>query len=452
MTIRRRTSGARLALQLGVLLAAPLGAPLLSPFPLPAQEPVAQGGPDGPVSPDSADRLRAALDQPVGEPPADLLDLLSVPLKVAGVPAELAAYAVKGLLWWRFRPGPPNPALEALREAQRWGLQTEITGFGPRSGPGVGLRLWRFRPFVAETGISIRGSQRHVLGLELGPSEDRWGLRAEGGFRRFAEPHFWGVGPDSEEAEVADYRWDRWNVEGEAGVATGPLVWNAGLGWEENRVDRGFDGSVPDLVDLADPDSLFGVGRDTRYLRARAGVTLDLTRRRGFQSRGFRSSLAAERFVGIEGTDSEFVRWNAELVGYLPLNPRQELALRGVAELNRPLGGRGVPFTHLASLGGSPNLRGHDRDRFRDRDLVALSSEWRYEIWRDKRGAARAEGLLFLDAGTVARRLDRLDASTLKTDYGVGMRAIAGADLAVLWYLALGGGESEFRVKFSWPY
>lgn len=443
--IRMRAIGARLAVGLAALLASASGAP--------AQEPEEMTGtPAGPVSADSADRLRAALVQPPGEPPTDALDLLSVPLKAAAVPAELAAYAVKGLLWWRFRPGPPNPVVAALRSAHREGLRTELSGFGPRGGLGAGLALERFEPFFVETGISMRGSQRHVVGIESPVGGDRWGVRAEASFRRYAEPHFWGIGPESDEAGEADYRWDRWSVEGAAGVATGPVVWEVGAGWEENRVARGFDNSTPDLVDVVDPDSLFGLGRATRYLRPRAGLTLDLTRRRGFQPRGFRASLEGTMFLGVGGTESEFLRWSAELVGYLPLNPRQQLALRGVAELNRPLAGGEIPFTHLASLGGGSGLRARESQRFRDRALFALISEWRYEVWREKRGAARAEGLLFLDAGTVAPRLDRLHASTLRTDYGFGMRVMAGDGLALLWYLGFGGGESEFGVKTSWPF
>lgn len=443
---RRLPVGAALAALLAALLASAAGAP--------AQEPEreAAGAPDGPVSADSADRLRAALVQPPGEPPTDALDLLSVPLKAAAVPAELAAYAVKGLLWWRFRPGPPNLVVAALRNAQREGLRTELSGFGPRGGLGVGLSFERFEPFFVETGISVRGSQRHVVGFESPVGGDRWGVRAEASYRRYAEPHFWGIGAESDEASEADYRWDRWGVEGAAGVATGPVVWEVGVGWEENRVARGSDHSTPDLIDVVDPDSLFGLRRATRYLRPGAGLTLDLTHRRGFQPRGFRASLEGTAFLGVGGSDSEFLRWNAELVGYLPLNPRQQLAVRGVAELNRPLAGGEIPFTHLASLGGSSSLRARDSQRYRDRDLLALISEWRYEVWREKRGAARAEGLVFLDAGTVARRLDRLDASTLKADYGFGMRVMAGDGLALLWYLGFGGGESEFRVKTSWPF
>lgn len=396
--------------------------------------------------------IRDTLTRPPGAPPFDAVDALGLPLEAVAVPLRLV---VDGAAWLVGRvtlPGAPTFPQRAIDAMRGWGAVPSVTSLGQRSGVALRLDLIRYRPFFLESGISIRGSQRHAAGLELAAAAGDRAARVEASYRRYAEPHFWGIGPDSEEGEAADYRWDRVGVEGSAGLATGPVTWEARAGWERNEVGGGFDGSRPDLVEVADSDTLFGLGAPTRFVVTGAGISVDLTRSRELQRRGFRAALDGDVFLGVGDTDSEFLRWTAELVGYLPLNPRQQLALRSVAELNRPQGGRGVPFTHLASLGGSANLRGYDRDRFRDRDLLALTSEWRYEIWRTKRGEARTEGLVFLDAGTVARRLDRLDGSDVRTGYGFGMRAVMGEDLVLLWYLAFGGEESQFRVKLSWPF
>ncbi|MFQ5678595.1 MAG: BamA/TamA family outer membrane protein [Gemmatimonadota bacterium] len=378
--------------------------------------------------------------------------MLSVPLKVVTFPVGLAALLVKEVLGAALGPGPPNPVTAAVADVSAWGLSPVVGKSGPRSSFGGGLHFERFHPFFLRSWISIRGSQLHAGGFENGwaGSGSAWGL--EGGFRRYAEPHFWGIGPDTDPDGETDYRWDQAFVAGGSRLRAGPVAWSGAVAWEENTVHRGFDRSSPDLQDVADPDTLFGLGEETRYVRVGGSLALDLTRLHALQRRGLLVEAGGTGFFGVGGTDSDFLRWNGELATYLPLNDRQQLAIRGLAELNRSQSGRGIPFTHLASLGGSHKLRGFDRDRFRDRDLLAVSSEWRYEVWREKLNRARTEGFLFLDWGTVAERLDKLDGSDLRSSWGFGMRAIMEGQLALLWYLALGGEETQFRVKFSWPY
>lgn len=404
-----------------------------------------------PVSPDSADRLRAALERPPSGPPADVYDVLSFPLRVAMLPLSLVGRGIQGIAGLAFRPAPPNPVVVAIRDVRAWGLSPALPSFGPRAGVGGGLRLERFEPFFLETGISVRGSQRHVAGMRVGEAGGP-GASVAGGFRRYAEPHFWGIGPDTEPESAADFRWDQVQVSGAGWIPTEPVTWRLELGFEENDVGRGSDGETPDLQDIAPPEGAFGLREETRFVRLGVGAALDWTRIHGLQPRGLRAELGGAAFLGTGGTDADFLRWHADLSGYLPLNERQQLALRGLVEANRPQGGRGVPFTHLASLGGTRGLRGFDSDRFRDFDLVALQSEWRYEIWRSIHDDIRQEGFVFLDAGSVARRIDELDASDLRTGYGFGMRTATDEGLAFLWWLAFSGEGTKFRLRFSWPF
>lgn len=416
---------------------------------------------EAPVSPDSAAVLRAALQQPRGRPSTDALAVLSVPLKVATFPVGLAFLIVRQVMGSLLAPGPPNPVAAAVGDADAWGLSTEVKTFGPRSNLGGGLRFDRFHPFYVTTWTSLFGSQNQTIGLANGWKGDGSAWRVEGGFRRYAEPHFWGIGPKTDRSNETDYRWDQLSVAGKARIRTGPLAWNTEVAWEENSVARGFDRSATDLqdavgldslFDLPPGDSLFGLGEDTRYVRVGGSLALDLTGLSGLQRRGFFAEFGGTAFLGVAGTDSDFLQWKGTLIGYLPLNRRQQLAIRGLAELNRPQSGRGIPFTHLASLGGSRKLRGFERDRFRDRDLLAVSTEWRYEVWRHKMNLARVEGFFFLDWGVVAASLDRLDGSDIGSSWGFGMRALPLGKLALLWFMAMGGERTQFRVKFKWSY
>lgn len=407
----------------------------------------------GPVSPDSADALRAAMVQPPARPGRDVYDVLALPLRVATLPLAAVAYGVKGLLALTFRPDrPPNPVLAALRDLDAWGLEVEPATIGPRSGPGGRLELDRFHPFFAEGAVSFRGSQRYRGGVRLGePARDGW-LRLAGEYRRWAEPHFWGIGSETGEDGVTDFRWDQVGVRLRGGAGAAPLFAEGWLGFEHNEVGRGFDADVPDLQDVVDADTLFGLGEETGFVRLGGALALDLMSRHRLQPRGFRARLAAGAFLGVGDTDADFIRWEGQATGYLPLNERQQLVLRGLVELNRPERGRGVPFTHLASLGGHRGPRGFDHGRFRDRDMFVVLTEWRYEIWRSIREDLRTEGLVFFDIGTVAPSLSDLDGSDPDGSYGFGMRTVSSEGVAFLWYVAISEEETQFRVKLSWPY
>lgn len=405
------------------------------------------------VLPDSADALRAALERPPGEYGFDLYDGLSLPFRIALFPVEVFGHATRLVLRTLVRVGPPGPLVVVVRDAREWGLIPVAGEFGARSGVGGGLRLVRFDPVFVEGAISVRGSQRHAVGVRVRESGSERSFEGTVSFRRFAEPHFWGPGPRSRPEDAADFRWDRFRVEarGVPFVPVGGLPVSFTLGFEENWVRRGFDGGVPDLEDVADPDTLFGLGARTRYARLGAQLALDLAHVRSLQGRGFVASVGSEAFLGVD-SDSRFLRWEGSATGYLPLNARQQLALRGRVTGHGPDGGRGVPFTHLAALGGDRGLRGFQRLRFRDRVAVVLLSEWRYEVWRDKLGFARTEGFMFLDAGTVAPRLDELALSDLRSSWGFGMRALTESAPILFWYAGFSTEDTRLALGFSWDW
>lgn len=436
--------------------------------------PIAAGAQEpGPVSVDSADVLRAAADRPPGEPPLDGWDAVSLPFRAALLPVRGVSLGIQYALGEAFRPRPAGLLVRALRSTRRWGLVYGIGGVGPRSGPGLELRLERYEPLFVETAVTTRTSQAHSVGLAFGdpvrlvtdvelgdylqlePPRDReadWGLEVAGSFRRFAEPHFWGVGPGSTAGDMTDYRWDRWEAAVAASYRSRVLGVRAGAGWEENRVAPGLDGSTPDLGRRFDPATLFGSDERTRFLRFGLKGVLDLVRWEELQQRGFRAEGGPTVFRGVGGTDADFVRWDLALSGYLPLNRRQQLALHGLGVFHGGEAGRGVPFTHLASLGGDRGLRGFSTDRFRDRQMAALMSEWRYEVWREKHGNVRVEGLVFLDAGAVAPELEALGQDGLETSWGVGARVLANDDVTLLGYLGLGGDRTRLQLETSWAY
>jgi len=91
------------------------------------------------------------------------------------------------------------------------------------------------------------------------------------------------------------------------------------------------------------------------------------------------------------------------------------IAMRGLVSTTETASGDEVPYFLLPDLGGSHTLRGYPAWRFRGRDRMILTGEYRWTA------GPLVDMALFLDAGKVADRLKDLDLNGLKTTYGLGM-------------------------------
>lgn len=395
-----------------------------------------------------ADSVRATLLQPPPRPPRGLGEEVDRALKVVLTPVWLTLAGLGELVKLATGVVSPQEAGSVVNGVEGVGLNFDVGSIGPRSGPAIGLEFERFSPLYVEAGYSLRNSRRLGAGLEFGDLDTR-GLRVGYRYAYHTQPHFWGIGPDTEPALESDFLWERHLATAEGGVPLGPAArLRAEIGFEDNRVGRGRDDGAPDVIDTFGSTEPFDLAERTRFARAGGSVTLDRRSWRTIQRRGFLARLGATAWSGVDGTDSEFYRFDAEAQSYLPLTHRHALAFRALGEMTRGEPRSRIPFTHLASLGSTHGLRGFSSHRFRDRDLAALMTEYRYEIWRDE--PAGVEGFLFLDAGGVARSLGELD--RVRTAYGFGTRIIKGEDLLALWYLAFSSEETRFGLKFDWPF
>ena len=426
-----------------LVMALVLVAGLLAPW-APARAQESSG--DGPVSPDSADAIRAGLDRPPHKPPFDFVDGVTLPFRILVWPLRIVGYGFAELIG-----AVTQEEAQEVPPIFRWmkdrGFQPAFGSIGPRSGIAAELTYVGAKPLVLDAAFSIRTSQRYMVGLQF---EDYLGsLYAGYTFQRDAEPHFWGVGPDSRKEDRVDYLRDhqRVSVSGMSRVSTVRLYGE--LTWEDNRVDRGKDGRTQNIQDHPEFSTLYGVDERVRYVLAVASAGLDLTRNLGFQQRGVYLELGSGIYRGIDGTDSDFHRFNLVVRGYVPLNPRQQLAFQIISELNRVDRGEEVPFYHLAILGDNFGARALNQERFRDNDMAALMTEWRYEVWRELQGRSRVETFFLFDTGSVQSDVTRISLSDMKRSFGFGWRLVAQSRANVVNYLAFGPEGLRFRISFS---
>lgn len=397
-----------------------------------------------------ADSIRANMDRPPPRPPAtrstDFWDVVAYPIELVGMPLDFMIQGVELAVIPSVQSGQRFIALAAEQ-----GVLIGAGSLDHRGGPALEVGVTRFSPFFLGSAVSIRRSQRYSGGLRFGDPESTGGVLF-GTFQRSTEPHFWGIGPGSVEADRSDFLWDQTQVILQASIEPGWGLRLAGRsGAEDNRIGRGWDDAQPDITQTFAADLPFGVDERLRWARFGATVELDRTSFGEYQERGFKLSATPELFRGIDGTGSDFHRLRGEAHAFLPITIRQQLTFRAFAESNRADDGPAVPFYHLAALGSTDGLRGYSSERFRDRDAVALMSEYRYEIWRDE--PAAADMFLFLDQGTVARSLSDVSLfDDLEKNYGIGIRFVKNEEFLGEAYLAFGGDGTRFSFRLGSTY
>ena len=410
----------------------------------------------GQQAPDSAslaraDSIRASLERPRARPSTDAVDVVEFPFKVVFFPVKVVVRWGAAMAGYLTLDDPPL-TVRGVKSMQGWGLVPKIRTIGPNSGEALVLDLERFEPFFLRTGVSILGSLLFSTGVEL--DGEAGGMRVAYTFRRDAQDNFWGIGNETAKDQRSDFEREKQEVALEAQLRLGSLLSvGGGFAFEDNQVDRGSDGGLPDLQDTFDPQLPFGTEERVQYVRFSLSSTLDLTHISGFQRRGFLLGGGVSLFRGVGGTDSDFHRFNGDFHGYLPLNSRQSLALRGLVEINRLDDGEGIPFFDLSRLGGSRNgPRSFSTGRFTDRDGLSLMTEWRYQIWEEVEKRSAVEGFVLFDAGAVQENLSDISFSDLHASYGFGMRLLSQKGLAALSYLAFSDEGAQFVLKFEWPF
>jgi outer membrane protein assembly factor BamA len=107
---------------------------------------------------------------------------------------------------------------------------------------------------------------------------------------------------------------------------------------------------------------------------------------------------------------------DAEVQRFIPVfRDTWVVALRGLVSSTMTADGNEVPFFLLPELGGH-TLRGYSTWRFRDRNRVLLTGEYRWAA------GPFVDMAVFMDAGSVASRFDDLDLGRLHTSHGIGVR------------------------------
>lgn len=211
--------------------------------------------------------------------------------------------------------------------------------------------------------------------------------------------------------------------------------------------------STPTITEAFNESTAPGLTRQPAFFRP--GVAVDLDYRDSIPptrtavrldtvpitaaSRGGRYRVNVDAYHDQDFDRYSFRKTTIDLEQFVPLlHGHRVLAFRALAVLSDTSDGQAVPFYLSPTFGGLNVGRGYETFRFRDRNMLALQTEYRYQINQLVNGA------IFVDSGQVAPRVGALAWSQFKTTYGAGVRFGASGGAALRFDLALGGDGPTF--------
>jgi outer membrane protein assembly factor BamA len=218
-----------------------------------------------------------------------------------------------------------------------------------------------------------------------------------------------------------------------------------GIAFDTYFIFRGQDHDEPATQDVFMPDRLPGLDD--------GGLFLGPLTRLVFDFRGNRRRPTGGLWVGLEGalvweiTGEKLSHWKTgtDLRLYLeaPWFGDRVVVLRSLYQTVHDFAGGTPPFFLLPEFSGNETVRGYTTGRFRDRELLALSAEYRLLIWQNVEAKVDAVG--FVDAGQVQEQIfDDAEWDDFHLGVGGGIR-IYDAD-TYLGSVMVAFGKDEFRI------
>jgi AAA family ATP:ADP antiporter len=278
-------------------------------------------------------------------------------------------------------------------------------GGGLALGPGYRGRFADTGRFDVHAGVSIKSYKTTDATLTL-PSfaNDKVRVALNANWLDAPKVAFYG-GNESLRESRSDFAYNVKTI----GVTTtvSPLqFFNIGAGLDVMHTDASLASGVNAALITASPN----------YRRARVFAEVDTRTSPGYTRRGGLYRAEFSNYSQSNGTGYEFRRFDAEARQFIPLlRENWIIALRAMASTTSTPDGQDVPYFMLPELGGSHWLRGYPTWRFRDRNRVLMTGEYRWTAGNF------VDMAVFLDAGKVAARASELDLDGWRKTYGIGM-------------------------------
>jgi outer membrane protein assembly factor BamA len=333
---------------------------------------------------------------------------------------------------------PPADEVSFIDKAKDWAQQHQIVerlngdvdGWYPRLGGmtrgggfavGPGYRFHAGNVLVdVSAGISTKTyTAADVRVRWLQALDERLEFWTNYRYEDFPQEDYFGRGLTSIDTNRTSYDFDSINFSA-LGLFK-PLPWlrlGTELGYMSPDIGEGTDANFLSIEQIFSDADAPGLLEQPDYLHTTFFADVDYRDERGRPRRGGFYHVALGFWNDRTLQQYDFQRFDANLSQWVPVDADKKhvvLGRIGLSYVNHETGSR-VPFYYQPTLGGSQQLRGFREFRFRDRNSMVMSAEYRWEAsWM-------LDAAVFVDAGKVAATRSDLNLRDLATSYGVGLR------------------------------
>jgi hypothetical protein len=227
---------------------------------------------------------------------------------------------------------------------------------------------------------------------------------------------FYGTGIESRQEDLTRFLY-RTTTAGVSALVEPAPFFAVGGGLDYFGIDTGPGTSGTPVENRFSPVTAPGLGGSPTYTRSRVFAEVDWRESAGYTRSGGLYRVDLTDYRQTQAGPFSFRRVDAEVAQFFPLlRENWVIAVRGLVSSTDADAGSTVPYFLMPALGGSSLLRGYPSWRFRDRNRMLLSGEYRWMA------GEFVDMALFLDAGKVVPRWSDLGLEGLKRSYGIGIR------------------------------
>jgi outer membrane protein assembly factor BamA len=227
---------------------------------------------------------------------------------------------------------------------------------------------------------------------------------------------FYGVGSDTTPEDKTSYLFNSKGAGATARVQPVKFL-AAGVGYDYLDMHTGRGRTGTSVEQRFIPGLIAGIGANPNYNRTQLFAEIDWRQSPGYTTSGGFYRVDWSRYDQTNNGPYSFRRLDAEVNQFIPLvHANWVVALRAAASLTDTDAGDTVPYFLLPDLGGARMLRGYPIWRFRGRDSLLLTAEYRWMAGQF------VDMALFVDAGKVTATRRDFDLGGLKHSIGIGVR------------------------------
>jgi hypothetical protein len=284
-------------------------------------------------------------------------------------------------------------------------------------GPGVRHRFTSGAFADVHGAWSIKNYKIVDASLKLPPFVDRRiAIETHANWLDAPKVAFFGLGGDTPKSNRTTFLYRTKTAGASARVRLLPLLSvGGGLDYLDVTTDRGSDSS--EIEERFTPATAPGLRVNPTYTHSHAFAAIDWRDGEAYSRNGGLYRLDWSSYAQRQDDRFSFSRIDAEANQFVPLfQSNWVLAFRALGTFTSTDDGSQVPYFLMPSLGGSTQLRGYASWRFRERNRLLVTGEYRWLAGQF------VDMAIFLDAGKVAARSADLDPDGLRTSFGIGIR------------------------------